>query len=84
MIRNTLLFCLVGLSLLWAESVEFNTNGTDYEMGATLHTRIDAATNGHIKATMNLTPARNFFSLTPWHLAKNPTTAGLSGLAAGF
>lgn len=48
MIRNILLFCLFGFSLLWAESVEFNTNGTDYEMGATLHTRIDAATNGHI------------------------------------
>jgi len=42
------LFCLLSFSLLQAESVEFNTNGTDYEAGATLHTRIDAATNGHI------------------------------------
>ncbi len=48
MIRRALLILLMGAALLQAESLEFNSNGSDYELSGTLHTRIDAATNGQI------------------------------------
>ena len=46
MIRRAVLFVLLGCTLLYGESVEFNSNGGEYELGGTIHTRIDPATNG--------------------------------------
>lgn len=48
MIRRAALYCLLGYSLLFGESAEFNSNGSEYEVAGTFHTRIDPATNGHI------------------------------------
>jgi len=41
-----LIFFLAAASL-FAESIDFNTNGRSYELTATRHTRINTQTNGH-------------------------------------
>lgn len=48
MIQRALLFSLLSFTLLYGESVDFNSNGSDYELSGTVHTRIDAATNGQV------------------------------------
>jgi hypothetical protein len=48
MMVRILLLPVLFAATLYAASAEFNTNGTDYEMAATHHTRLDPATNAHI------------------------------------